>query len=761
MMSVRVDIGVFIERFFGEGNTLSLDAILDGREPAVRLRPWIDLLTGEDPEFTVLPRKPGLRQHAIWYGIALSERSWRRLGQELVAFVGPTYSDFHGGRAQLDPADPIEAAVLDLTRGAAYKFMGQDERIWPNLELMRYLWESRPDLGAETPRATGRVLRDFFMALQVGNRTSAEEHLLYLHNNYRLDTLNLIFLRVQLLAELGFWEELLNLPQVGDLVQSRRPLAVTRALIRALYHRELAVFEEQGDPEGATKHFVGQVLPKYGGLFVNRRGFKEPEILKCFMMLAVGGVPRRPELRDELLGIVPETEKDWDYLRRLAALLPVPAVMLSGDLLELATEAVQAGDYDRGFSHALDAPDSLLRARLLLECAYELQTLAAERAAVEAVLSLPAADYLSVTRTRRYREVWAQLVGDEVELAEGVAVAEIVPLDWLSWLHRLNRIGPWQRALAVARTGALEWQIDGLLTQPGGVDKFVELLNSPRKDEGDNVLYNALPHMLFFFQSDTQWPRSEFAEIYASMLDILVISTEGGDDDLTVFNELVSALLSLGVRRSRYVEILGYANELWNRYASQSKLDWILDFLDLLILHPCADEEERTNLLFTVSSRLGQFSRRVEQGQLEFLRILYEDYGQLEHFLRLAETCFPHASDREAAAEQTLEILLNGLHGKTVALYSLTEKMAKRVKELFERNVSGVDIRLSHDLVGNERLRRLAHNAHLFIVCTASAKHAATEFIGAHRPPHLPTLYPKGKGSASVLRAIIKYLQNG
>jgi hypothetical protein len=48
----------------------------------------------------------------------------------------------------------------------------------------------------------------------------------------------------------------------------------------------------------------------------------------------------------------------------------------------------------------------------------------------------------------------------------------------------------------------------------------------------------------------------------------------------------------------------------------------------------------------------------------------------------------------------------------------------------------------------------------VFIVATASAKHAATGFIDAHRSRDLPTLRPAGKGTASMLRALHDYLRS-
>lgn len=266
---------------FGEGNKITLEQIETSPEERIaRFRPWVERLTKADPKPTVLPC---VREGKVvdWFGIAFSEKELRELGEALMAFVGPTYSTFRGQRASLDSSDPVEAAVLGLTGGKAFRFRGDDSpdgarKIWQALELMRRVWEGRPDIQPVLPRALGRVLRDFHMSIRAGNRASAEEHLRYLEDSGRLDALNLLFLRVQLLAELGYWEELLRHPDLPDIIQVRRPLVVTRALIQAVYQRELTPYESEGDAAGVVQHFRDSVFPRYSSFTRRGRALKIP-----------------------------------------------------------------------------------------------------------------------------------------------------------------------------------------------------------------------------------------------------------------------------------------------------------------------------------------------------------------------------------------------------------------------------------------------------------------------------------------------------
>ncbi|MHC5594829.1 MAG: hypothetical protein ACYTXC_02470 [Nostoc sp.] len=332
------------------------------------------------------------------------------MSEDLMAFVGPTYSTFRGQRAQLNPQDPIELTVYKFTGGAAVKLCGQATDVWEALERMRQVSERRVKRVADIPRPTGRVLRDFYMALQAGDRIAAENSLQYLVDQHRLDALNLLFLRVQLLAELEQWNELLTLPELGNLLQVRRPFAVTQALLKAVYRTELQHFEDNNAPGSAVAYFQEVVFPRYNNLFAVRAGSKIPEVLKLFMLLAVGGEPTKPALRDELLAIAEVEETHRSYLQRLAALLTDATPNSEGDPLQQAEQLSKNGDFDQAFSLLCNAPSSKEKVRLLLQCAYELQTLAVEKAVLQA--------FDELVKDLQLGESFPDLLGEQASLVE-------------------------------------------------------------------------------------------------------------------------------------------------------------------------------------------------------------------------------------------------------------------------------------------------------------------------------------------------------
>ncbi|WP_224240923.1 protein DpdD [Hyalangium gracile] len=745
---MSLDIPSFLQRFFGAGNDFSLGEIeKGGNTPAGKLRPWVERLRTHSPQRTVLPywRKG---QKIDWYGMAFTDAELRILGEELTAFIGPSYSDFRGLPAVLDESHPIERAVRELTGGRAFHFRGRnssgDKDIFNGLTLLRTSWEYRKGRARALPRATSAVLRDLYLAIQAGHRASAEEHLRFLQENFRLDALNLLFLRVQILSALASPEELLRLPDLGSLLQVRRPLPVTWALMTAVYQQELAPLEAAGDAVRAVARFREEVLPVYGNLYEKRAGALRPEIVKSFMLLAVA--QERPALRDELLSLpLPPSEKT--FLLQIAALLPAAAPAPAANPLEGARQAALLADFDRAFSLSRQASPSLERTRLLFECAYELGTLEAEHEADRAFHALAPGEQETLLRSRSNRDFYAAIAGRATARVQGSAI----PTDWIEWLRRLREDARWERAQETARQGAFEWSIEALLSPQPRTEELALLIQEVGM--GD-AFQDALPHLLAFFQRDEAFPRAEFRGVYLRLVEALVYGTQGGVDAVRIFNELAEALLRIGLRSELYSELVGQAEELWKSWCSPVLLDGMIDFLDLLMVYPCSGETVRQRMLGTLTSQLGKIRERVDASQWHLLRKLS---------IELSMSGLLGSQEGGASASEALKGLqedAKALANKKVVIYTLTEAAGRRVRDVLEETFPKVQVQLSHDKVGNDRLKQLARDSDLFVMVTASAKHAATLFIESHRPKDRPLLRPSGKGSASALRVIFDYLKS-
>ncbi len=766
---MKMDRMMLLQQFFGLGNGLTWEKIENNPEIKEHILPWINRIKLGQP--SMLPRRVG--QDLYWYAVADSKRQLRQLGSEMKSFVGFTKSDFRGRKIQLDPNDSVEAALIPLTGESTYKIRTSDHNkqsreVWKRLLILKDLWEAKPLFEDEQVRSVGRVLREFYMALQTGNRAGAEEALQLLEKCQLLESFNISFLYVQLLENFGAWEEIMNLPGWPELVklQGRRPLLVTQALIKALYRCELATFEKSGNYSGVAAHFSDTIYPQYQELFRFMASMRDPDLLKCFMLVAVTGKPAQPELRDTILAMENHTETERDYLIGLASLMDADGISdISGraapaqpspqapSTIELANEAFHRGEYDRAVRYAKAASAVPIGVKILFEAAYEMQAIDIQQAALEKLVNLEPEERESFLASRRNRELFEQFTGLEI-YQEEMPIDEMLPSDWSQWLSRLNQRGHWKEALRIAVNGSVEWDADAFLSQPGMAQRLDELLEHTRDDQAEKTLADALPHLLAFLQRDTTWPRRELRNVYQLLLDLLVMSSEGSDDELTLFNELASAILALGPNEKTYVELMAYARQLWRQYSAPGKLDWLLDFLDLLLFYPSSNVEERLNFLLEAAGSLNTFSRHIGNNQLVLLSIIFADLEQTILFEELAGNWNLEQSARTSPDENLLE----DLTGKSVAVYTLSERVAKRVKELLERLVQDIRVTPNWERAGSEQLKQLARNADIFVMTWASAKHAATQFIKVNRPDNKPLLLARGKGSSSIISAINDYL---
>jgi hypothetical protein len=177
----------------------------------------------------------------------------------------------------------------------------------------------------------------------------------------------------------------------------------------------------------------------------------------------------------------------------------------------------------------------------------------------------------------------------------------------------------------------------------------------------------------------------------------------------------------------------------------------------VLAVHPAPDEEARLRFLQAVAAGLHQITARGQRTELPQRYLFRARCRELGHPALLE--VLPPEDVRPGADEQEQESAgFSALRGLSVALYTLTESAGQRVKAFLEEVCPGVAVEVSHDKVCTERLKAAARNADVFVMATASAKHAATGCIEAHRPDSRPLLRPAGKGSASMLSALAAYV---
>ena len=203
---------ILLDRFFGEGNEILLESVEKGTTSVGKCAQlWVSDFKSRGQRL-ILPRKQG--QDLVWYAISRTERDFRDLREQLLAFIGPSFSSFRGERARLSEYDGVEAALIEFfgSNPMAFRLVSAQDstrkkQFIESLHIMYQVYSTAKTRPPEVLKSTGSILRDFYLALSAGNRRDAESALYYLRINRRLDALNLQFLEVKLRAELKLWRE--------------------------------------------------------------------------------------------------------------------------------------------------------------------------------------------------------------------------------------------------------------------------------------------------------------------------------------------------------------------------------------------------------------------------------------------------------------------------------------------------------------------------------------------------------------------------
>jgi hypothetical protein len=219
--------------------------------------------------------------------------------------------------------------------------------------------------------------------------------------------------------------------------------------------------------------------------------------------------------------------------------------------------------------------------------------------------------------------------------------------------------------------------------------------------------------------------------------------------DLDVYHDLAEVQLSYGVSEEGYRETIDGAEALWSEAGSPRRIDWLLDFAELLVLVPSRDEEAQLRFITTVAQALQEYRSHVEQVQVRLFRSLCKEIGHPEVGSQIR---FEEAEEDE----EDRDPLRGLLDGQTLGIYTLTESAGRRAASFLEEHCADLTIHLRHDKAGSAQLKRVAQAADYFLIVTRSAKHAATDAIERHVPTER-LIRPRGRGESSMLRDLAEY----
>lgn len=728
----------WLERFFSAPNALHWDAIDARLAPPAWLEqvaPWIDLFAQRNAKVIVLPVFDS-HGPCMWYAAATDANAAAALAQELLAFVGPSYSDFRGQHHPCDRADSIEAALGARFGQFVFRIVPYSDSARQDIvravALYLGLLRRRPDAPDRTQQPFGKLRADFDRALLAGNETSAAKLLEALCDTGRVNAEQRKYLEIRLLAGLDRQQDLAqNVSLLKAVMDLSLPPQTIVDLVDALY--ATFVVHIENDPAiSVAAAFERHIGRHFGAVFKERKGVRRPNVLKAFFLYEV-----TREIPDQArcaatIAAFPDDPAGLALLQRWSEqLLPLRESAATTDPLDAARLAVADENYDIAAALYMQSlPDQRAYAGLL-RCAVELGAPALTARVLDLFAGAPAA-ILAALGSREQQRL-AHLSGPAVQVTPSESAS-----DWLAWSQGVAEHRYGGKALALLDEALVRWPIEDYLRETGKCAQLAAIVGNADAAAGA-VFRDAFPQFVEFFVNRAAQPVRGFVPLYAMLVTMIAWNGGASTDELDLVGSLAQTLLSVGPDRQTYIGVLDDLGDILAENRAASNIDWALNVAEILALHPAPDLEARLRFFVAAFDLMRANGHRMSAVQRSVLHLLAKDYGCEELMVGLPEASIILHAEADKFA---------GLIG----IYTLTETAGHRAREVLRNLLPSAKVEVNGDGVATDRLRHLAAKADIFVFAWRSSKHQAffciKEYRGS-RPLHMPA----GKGSASILQA--------
>ena len=326
----------------------------------------------------ILPLKLS-EENTIWFASALDSRIANQLGIELLAHVGPSFSDFNGNIWEKDSQTSSDKNFFHSLEHNVYRFTtsspDSDEKIAKYLRLFRGSVQKRPPSQKIVSTSSQLMRSEFDKALMLGDGVQA----LFLKNELlksgRLSAENQIYLEVRYLAGLGRSPDLITNEKLPNKLTDRKlPKQILLDLMTSYHAVFVEEIEDGEEPRKKIEEFKSSTR-SYGTFFRTRRGLKDPKLLKTFLLYEVCHREIKGDDFEKLASEITDGDKFIQALRDFLSPPSVAPVVADSDpdivpdQLERANAAFLAMDWDLAFSLCLQLEPTKDTVNKALTCA--------------------------------------------------------------------------------------------------------------------------------------------------------------------------------------------------------------------------------------------------------------------------------------------------------------------------------------------------------------------------------------------------------
>ena len=771
MQGIPATESEWLAQYFASPNALTWDA-LTNRTAApswlAQVTPWIELFVQRSARTPIVLPVFDEQGPCMWYAAANGAHQAAALSQELNSLVGPSYSDFLGHPHRCDLHNPIEAALHARFGEHVYRIVPEDEaardHIMRAVNLYLGLLRRRPPIPDRTQQPFGKLRGDFDRALVAGNEASATQLLEALCTSGRVNAEQRKFLEIRLLAGLGRQHDLAHdsslLKAVMDL--SLPPQTIVD-LVSAVYETFIGSVESN-PPQEVAATFQRHIGQHFGGLFRERKGVRQPNVLKAFYLYeATREAPDHTRL-DAIEAAYPEDPNGKALLQQWRAQLlqaPAPATEPESKL-EPKREAASKPEQQPEKRPEPVVPDRTAAAgQAILDDEYETAAtlyleLLPKLAAYSGLLRcLPQLDEPTLAETvRGHLRAMPVALAEQLSERDRKRLASLQPTapapspaqapGWLEWAQHVAAHDYAGKDLVVLNDAVPRWTIEDYLHDPIKCADLATIVTSA-DSKADMVFRHAFAPFVEFFVNRTQSPVRGFVPLYAMLIKMVAWNGGASADELELVAQLTLNLLGAVPPQQTYVDAVDELGEILAANRAPTHIDWALNIAELLAIYPSPEHEARLRFFVATLDLVRANSHRISVAQRCIMQLLAHDYGCEDLLVGLPEPATTTTGNISNFA---------GL----IALYSLTEPATQRAREVLRSIVPNAQIEITADPVATDRLRHLSSKADVFVFAWRSSKHKAYYCVKDHRG-HRTLTMPPGKGAASIVQSTLAAIE--
>ncbi len=675
--------------------------------------------------------EPGA-ERTCWLACAHDELSARGLHDEMVAFVGPSFGEFEKDGAVLSATQ--ESARSALTHAGLHvtvffaitstfepRVIAIWQRYWQLLEL-------RPARPRQELRTFHQLRATFDCALLARNEKEALAAMAALRDQHGLSAENRAFLEIRLHAAFGRWDRILDHPQWDDLLKVRLPPETYGDIWDALYETYLAPVEIRGVASALVDAFAQHVRIIAANLLKGRGRSRRPAALKGFLLHELALNEPSAQLCTSLLqdlgprGFGPASEAIATMAR---ALQPK-----SG--LEQAIHEMDSERYEQALALLQPLPDSVEVLQVQLRCAKEIGHPGQARAAIDRLHSADADIAMKVRQTR------PRLLADVEKLAE-----QDIPKPALPGSQSTSTPAKADDMLVYWRELVQSPDAEALLAQPSFVQSLLSTIEDVALDA--SPLFESLLPIWFDWLVIRTTPTSTLVRFYLGFIEALHVRDRAGESEREMVRLATRHALIAGLTPKEYTGLVDRLGDVFSETPSPREIAWGLDLADLLVVHPCRDDEARLRWKAKVVQAATQSWARLSTAERCLLELLAHEAG------------FPlpprPAEDTDGEAQVRADIQAR------ILLYSMDAQAISRAARVLEAAFPQAKIDTNSDEICTPRLKTGSRNADWVVFVSGAATHQAFFCIKAALRVDATLLQVDGSGTTRIVERVIRQSQ--